>query len=420
MIPRLVITIAVLALGACEKKEEPGTTVEKPIVSAPTAASPPAVAIPKALQPLLKTDRVMVMPGGMSWDENRLATEIDATLADIRTLPPSSARDRALATALGVFAKTDPRRAADLLVGWNDARITFWLEAAGKVVAELAKTDREVAADFIVTHVPASAQVSVWAEFLWRLPPADQVAYLDRIPPCSARKQIVTDLVHAWTDVDPAASAAWIDTFIQGLSPRDLELLQQRRRFIGGFPTDPQPWLEAADAAVTPEARKFFAEVGWRRIQGTADPELVTRFAEFLPELAAREQGRQMDENPAGFAAGLSPSTVALMPAETRKRLIEHWADSHPADALDWAVKHELPEAPLALRPLYSQDPAAAATLAKTLPKSDALDDALSLLTHMIALRGNSSAAKDLLPLFSDAEKRSAAEKNIKSLGIAR
>jgi hypothetical protein len=420
MIRRLALTVAAaLALGGCEKKET-GTAGEKPIAPAPTAVPPPTTTLPKGLQPLLKTDRVRVMAGGVSWDEARIATEIDATLADIRTLPPSAARDRALASVLGVFATTDPRRAADLLAAWDDARISFWLQAAAKVLAELAKTDREAAADFIVTHVPASAQASAWEELLWRLPPADQVALLDRIPRSTAKKQIVTELVHAWTDADPAASAAWLDTFIQGLSPDDLRALQQRRRFMGGIPTDPQPLLAAARAAVTPEARTFFAEVGWKRLQGKADPELVTRFAEFLPEMAAREQERQMNDDPAGFAAGLLPATVAAMPAETRTRLIEHWAESHPADALDWATKHELPEAALALRSLYLQDPAAAAKLAKTAPKGEALDAALSHLTHMIALRGDPSAAKDLLPLFSNEQKRSAAEKNIESTGTAR
>ncbi|HEY1123160.1 MAG TPA: hypothetical protein VGE67_16220 [Haloferula sp.] len=419
---RLAITIAVLALGACEKKEENrSTSVEKTVSSIPTAVPSSVATLPKALQPLLKTDRVMVtISGNMSWRDATIATEIDAVLADIRTLPPSTARDKALATALGLYAKTDPRRAADLLVAWHDAKITSWLDAAEKILTELAKIDREAAADFIVTQVPVTAQVSVWSEILWRFPPAEQVSYLDRIPQSSAKKQIVNDLLHAWTDADPAASAAWLDTFIRGLSERDLKDLETRRRYINGFKVDPKPWLTAAHEASTPEARKFFAEVGWKNTQGKAAPELVTQFAEFLPDVAAREQSRQIDENPAGFATGLSPETVASMPTATRKQLIERWAGSHPADALDWAVKHELPEAALALRPLYSQDPAAAVSLAKTVPKGDALNNALSSLTHMVAMDGNPSAARDLLPLISNAESRSIAEKNIESAGKAR
>ena len=421
MIPRFAIILAVVALGACEK-EEPGTTSERSVAAAPNARSPPPVAaLPKTFQPLLKTDRVMVtISGNMSWSDTIIATEIDAVLADIRTLPPSSARDRALATALGLFAKTDPGRAADLLVAWDDARMTFWLDAAGEIVAQQAKTDREAAADFIVTHVPVAAQVSVWDEFLWRLPPADQVAYLDRIPQSSAKKQIVTDLVHAWTDADPATSAAWLDTFIQGLSPRDLKELQQRRRFMGGFKIDPRPWLAAANAAATPEARKFFAEVGWGHTRESPDPELVARFAEFLPEIAAREQDRQMEKDPAGFAAGLSPEEVASLPTKTRQQLIDRWTATHPSDALEWAVKHQLPEAIPALRSLYSQDPEAAMKVSKTLPKSDALDEALAYFIHMIARSGDTSAARDLLPLFSSAEKRSEAEMKIKSAGSSR
>jgi hypothetical protein len=262
--------------------------------------------------------------------------------------------------------------------------IPEWLAAAKALVRVLAESDPAAGADFIEA-VPAPARADVWLQFLRELPPAARLGYFPRIPDSQAKLRMAADLALVWVAADPAACAAWMDSFAAGKNAGEL-------RDLGNPLTQPPdaartagPWLAAFRHAKTPEARRVFAAISWQKCDPDTRAGLIAELHDAIPETVAGRWEDALRTDPAGYAAALTPEQVAGFSTEDMRKLLGRWAERSPQDAIDWALEHERPEAASALMSLYFLEPDVALALPAKLPPGDLRDQAVSGLAHGLA-----------------------------------
>ena len=413
---RLLIFI-LPTLVACREQPEKAATSQDPL-PARTPRSAPASASAHETnghKPLLKTPRITITDTGSGRFHPviRDAAQAEATLADLRSLPVSAVRDSATAGIIGDLAKVDPAAARRLFEQWDDALIGAWLDAAKTIAREMGKSDPEAAAAFIRDSIPAAASLSVWAQFLVTLPPADRVPHIEALPEGSEKIRIAGDLVHAWLAEDPAACALWLDVFVQGRSADELHEITTSVH--GSFQpgADTSQRLTALRAATDPLLRGILAQQMWEKADITERETLFTEIEQDIPDLAQRDRKSAIAAEPAAFAASLSPAQAAELPADEMEVLIDRWADQQPAAALRWAIDHQRPEAAVALLPLYREEPREALDLATKIPRGKVLDTALASLCAMAAFDGRADLARALLPLIENPAQRALATRNV-------
>jgi hypothetical protein len=402
---RAVILLAAV-LVACRPEQSRQAEDSKP-PAVPRSVNRQAVT-PSPPPPLLKTPRITIFPTGqgMVYAAIQSAEQAESVLTDIRSLPASAGRDRAMASVIGSLAKVDPVQARRQLEAWDDALISHWLEAAGAVVTAIAKSDPEAAAGFIEESVPPASQVDLWGSMLVSLPVADRLAFFERIPDSTEKIRIAADLVAVWLPEDPVACAAWIDGFAAGRDPDEIDYLSQPLRVAIEPKSGPEPWLAAYHAAESPEARRFLANTVWRKADPTQRAALIPELQETLPDLPEREITEAITADPAAYAAAMPAEKVSsLSPAEI-VRILRPWAEDHPEKAIAWAMEHQRPEAAEVLGPLYQLEPRAAAALAPKLPRGKELDKALATLCSMMAWDGEADMARSMLPLITNPAQR--------------
>ncbi|MFC7336744.1 hypothetical protein ACFQY0_06115 [Haloferula chungangensis] len=332
---------------------------------------------------------------------------------DLRSLPPSDARDFGIAGVIGDLAEVDPQHARLLLDEWDDALIEKWLNAAKDVVRALAPSSPHAAASFIEESVPRTAQVEIWAQFLNELPPNDRIAYFDRIPEGEKKLTIVGDLLHVWLAEDPIACAHWLDAFAVGRRAEVLEIPSWSIRSPSKPSAKTSQRLLAVNTATNPVVRRLLAKQLWEKADKTEQAALLTELETVLPEIAERDRERLISQAPAEFAASLSTAEIASLPAIEARTLIDSWANKHPEAALEWGVENHRPEAAQALRSLYGQEAEKALELAATLTPGRDLDDALSSLCSMAAFDGRVEEARKLIPLIQNPDLRTATINNV-------
>ena len=362
---------------------------------------------------LLKTPRITVSANGAIGHPILGSPEqADAILTDIRTLPPSAIRDRALSGVLGSLAEIDPELARTRLEDWKGGLISEWLDAAKSVAKHLAKKDPEAAASFIEESVPPASRADVWGSFLVDLPPVSRLPFFDRIPEGFEKFHIAADMIASWLPEDPQACAQWIDGFTAGWDPEEVNYLRNPLRVAIPPETGVAPWLAAFRSAQGKEPRRFLAEEAWSRADAPGRAELMAELQDSMPDLEDREWESILISNAGGYANALSSEQItALSPADVRK-LISYWSGKHPDAAIHWAMEHERSEAAGALVRLYLLEPQSAFAIAPKLPPGKDRDDAVSHLCQLVAHHGSVEAAKALLPLISDPQRRELARRN--------
>jgi hypothetical protein len=413
MKPQLALIL--LTLAACrEQPEQKATPPDRlPARPSPSASTPAQDTRPN--KPLLKTPRITITDTGSGrfYPVIRDAAQAEATLADIRSLPPSAARDSATAGIIGDLAKVDPAAARRLFEAWDGGLIEAWLDAAETIARELGKSDPEAAASFIRDSIPAPANLGVWAQFLVILPPADRVAHIESLPEGSEKIRIAGDLVHVWLAEDPAACARWLDGFVQGRDPDELRELTTSVHNSFAPDADTAHRLTALRTATDPRLRELLAEYLWKKADAAERAELFTEIEQDIPDLAQRDRQSAIAAAPAAFAASLSPAQAAELPTDEMKVIIERWAATQPAAAFRWALDHQRPEAALALDPLYREEPRQALELAAQLKPGKERDTALASLCAAAAFHGHADLARPLLPLIENPAQREATTRNV-------
>lgn len=412
MIPRLLL-LSVLVLSSCQRDE---TAAPKPPVSERPSRPPSQPAAQKQVpSALLETPRIWLSGHGgavMVRSSDPLA-EADAILADLEGLPPSAARDFAMSAFIGRVADRDPTRALELLAAWTDGRIERWSDTAQSLMRKLAPIEPEAAADFIRNRTPQPVRAEIWSALLAELPPDARLAYLPEVPEGNTRLSILADLLHVWPAEDPSACAAWLDGLLPGLSEGEIRLLGQPRRLGPDTIGSAEPWIAAYQQANTAAARRYFAEQAWEDTAPEERGALYPLLRDTLPELAERARDESILRDPAGFAGELDEFHVAELPAEVAENLVRRWSERHPRQALEWAARHDRPEAAAALSKLYLTSPDEAFAAARELPRGPDLDQALSTLCSLASHHGQTDEARALLPLFDDPAKRVLAEKDL-------
>jgi hypothetical protein len=411
---RLLIFI-LPTLVACREQPEKTATSPDPLPARTPRSAPASAHETNGHKPLLKTQRITITGTGSGRFHPviRDAAQAEATLADIRSLPPSMARDSATAGIIGDLAKVDPAAARRLFEQWDDALIVAWLDAAKTIAREMGKSDPEAAAAFIRDSIPTAASLSVWAQFLVTLPPADRVPHIEALPEGSEKIRIAGDLIHVWLAEDPAACARWLDGFVQGRSADELREITTsvHNSFAPGANTGQR--LTALRTATDPLLRGILAKQLWEEADAAEREELFTEIEQDIPDLAQRDRQSAIAVAPAAFAASLSPAQAAELPADEMDILIARWADQQPAAALRWAIDHRRPEAAVALLPLYREEPREALDLATKVPRGKVLDSALSSLCALAAFDGHADLARALLPLIENPAQRAVAARNV-------
>jgi hypothetical protein len=407
--------LLVLSLVACREPPEKAATSPDPLHARTPLSAPASAHETRSNKPLLKTPRITISDTGSRRFHPviRDAAQAEATLADLRSLPPSMARDSATAGIIGDLAKVDPAAARRIFEQWDDALIVAWLDAAKTIARETGKSDPEAAAAFIRDSIPAAASLSVWAQFLVTLPPADRVPHIEALPEGSEKIRIAGDLVHAWLAEDPAACALWLDGFIQGRSADELHEITTSVHGSFQPEADTGQRLIALRNATDPLLRETLAHHLWEKAGITEREALFTEIEQDIPDLAHRDRKSAIAVAPAAFAASLSPAQAAELPAVEMEVLIARWADRQPSDALRWAIDHQRPEAALALLPLYREEPREALDLATKLPRGKLFDSVLASLCAMAAFDGHGDLARGLLPLIEDPAERAVATRNV-------
>lgn len=409
------LALILLTLAACREQPEKTATSPDPLPARTPRSAPAAADDARSNKPLLKTPRITITDTGNGRFSPviRDAAQAEATLADIRSLPPSAARDSATSGIIGDLAKVDPAAARRLFEEWDDALISAWLDAAKTIARELGKSDPEAAAAFIRDSIPAAASLSVWAQFLVTLPPADRVPHIEALPEGSEKIRIAGDLVHAWLADDPAACARWLDGFVQGRSAE--ELREITTSVHGGFEpgADTGQRLTALRTATDPLLRGILAEHLWAKADAAEREAHFTEVEQDIPDLAQRDRQSAIAAAPAAFAVSLSPSQAAELPANEMKVIMDRWSAKHPAAALRWAIDHRRPEAAIALLPLYQEEPREVLDLANKIPSGKELDSALASLCAQAAFDGRADLARALLPLIENPAQREAATRNV-------
>ena len=400
-----VILLAMVLVGCRPEKHRQADDAKPPRV--PRSVTRETVT-PSPPPPLLKTPRITIFPTGQGMVHAVIqsAEQAEAILTDIRELPASAGRDRAIASVIGKLAKIDPAQARRQLEVWDDALISHWLEAAQAVVTEIAKSDPEAAAAFIEETIPTSSQVNLWGSMLVNLPVADRIAFFDRIPDSTEKIRIAADMVAVWLPEDPQACAAWLDGFAAGRNPEEIDFLSQPLRVAIEPKTGPEPWLAAYHAAESPEVRRLIANRVWRKADPTQRAALIPELQETLPDLPEREITDAISADPAAYAAAMPADKVSSLSAAEFVRILRPWAEKQPEKAIAWAMEHRRPEAAEALSPLYQLEPKAAAALAPKLPRGKELDKALATVCTMMAWDGEADMARSLVPLITNPAQR--------------
>lgn len=400
---RLFISLVFLATFACEpKKVKPEGTTSKPeprrtsSIGTPSAVSQPSF--------LLKTSRISISGTGKSFSHSTIvdAAQADAILTDIRALPASAARDRAIAGVLGSLAKVDPEAARSRLAAWKDGLISEWIDAAKSVAEHLAKASPEAAARFIEEAVPPAARTVVWRRFLTGLPADQRLPFFNRVPESYLKTEMAVDLISVWLKEDPRACAAWFDGIAAGWSPEEVALLKAPISNVMSSKSGSGPLLAALESAGDEEVRHLFADVAWSRASPTERATLLPTLEKILPDLQDRDWEEIIRSNPAGYAGALSNPQIAELSSEDVEKLISSWSQTNPQAALDWAIAHQRPEAATALMPLYYQEPKRALDLASKLIPGKLRDESIGSLCQSLVHDGDESSAKTLLPLIDN------------------
>lgn len=412
---RLLIILLALSAAACRENSKSRTQNSAPRSPTTSRAANPPAAASGVLEPLLKTPGIMVIGrGATSYAKIQNADQAEGMLADIRTLPPSAARDRAIGSVIGSLAEVDPAQARALLEAWNDGLISSWLEAAQKILRQLAKSDPETAAQLINQFVPAAARAGMWSSFLYELSPEAQLPFFERIPESSEKLTIAANLLLVWVAENPVACAAWLDEFAVGLTKEELQTVGNPRRYGANPNCEIEPRLAAFRAAKTPEARRVFAADAWQKAAPSERAGLISELQDVIPEQVASEWESVVRKDPAGYATRLTSEQIAAFSPGDMRKLIDQWAEDHPEAAIQWAMEHGRPEAASALGRLHSLEPkkAVALAMAGKLPPGRDRDQAISRICQTISVR-DAETAKAMLPLISDAQMREGTRKMV-------
>ncbi|MEO5917471.1 MAG: hypothetical protein ABIS50_24800 [Luteolibacter sp.] len=413
---RSLILLLVLFAAACREEKKPQISSAMPTRQLRPASQQPRSAASLGLPPnLLVTPRVTISFSGMAVGFGIVdnASQAEAILTDIRTLPPSAGRDRAMASVISSLAKVDPAQACILLEKWNDGLISQWLDVAETIAKKLGESDPQAAAEFIEKSVPRAAQASVWNHFLASLPATARLSLFDQIPESSSQNRIGASLVLVWLREDPGSCAAWLDRFAAGKFPDELQDLGNPSFYPQPMKTEPAAWLAAFRAAKGAEARILFAEGAWKNTDASAKAGLIPELQDVIPKLIEEEREKIILADPPGYTAALSPTQITELSHDTMQKIIGSWAEAHPQDAIQWALDHGRPEAAGALNPLYRLEPESALALAPRLLGGKDRDQAISSLCYSLTRDQGADAAKALLPLISDPQFRERMRKEI-------
>lgn len=410
--PLLLIALCITACRQ-EKHRQPEDTkahaVPRSVIRPTVTPSPPPQ--------LLKTPRITIFSTGQGMVHGLIQSvdQAEAILGDIRNLRPSAARDRAMASVIGSLAKVDPVQARRQLEAWDDALISYWLEAAKDVVIAIATSDPEAAAAFIEEAIPRSEQANLWGSMLVNLTVTDCLPFFDRIPESTGKIRIAADMIAAWLPDDPEACAAWLDGFTAGRTSEEIDGLSDPLRVAIQANTGHEPWLAAYQAAESSESRRFLANAVWRNADPSQRAALVPALQETLSDLPEREVTAAIAADPAAYAAAIPAEKVAALSSVEVVRILQPWGNEHPEQAIAWAMEHLRPEAAGVLGRLYQLEPQAAVALIPNLPRGKDLDMALAEVCDMMAWDGEADAAESLLPLITDSRQRAVTKERIES-----
>lgn len=360
------------------------------------------------------------------------ARDPDAALDYVRAMPVSNLRDSAFSAALGVITAKDPKRARQIVAEWSPLQVGQYIGSAAEIAAALAVLDSGLAEDFLTEDVAPVRRAAIWGHMVQylNLMPASAARFYKLIPDGELRLITAGELVKQWTVTDPVAAAAWFDGVVAGLDPGESKTFfgfgEAVVHLSGRSPEKPHPpevlagAKRAYESARQPMARQLLARHYLAMVARNHPEQLVDLTAAIEAETAGVSTSvakRQMYEDPAGYAAALTPEEIKALPPQSMESLCLAWGSSDPPAAAAWFSgqgKLELLYHPMRTWFTVNPDPAAAFLL--TLPPGNVRDSIARELSGAAARESKPALVKSLLQSIQDPSTRAWAEKRVEDI----
>ena len=319
------------------------------------------------------------------------ASDPQAGLRWIESLPSMAARDVAFTGLFNAWAKQDPKGAAQHAATLPPGQARN--ASLGTVANALASADPDALLPWLKSLASPKERLDVGRQIAWQLAsnhPEQGIAILDSLPNGAARAQSMAQFAEAWSQNDLDGAVSWMKTLKDAAAQKSI---------LGGILS---PWTESDPAAAAAHLASLPASQvpndAWSTLASQwapKDPKAALAWAKALPEGNASQQaiqavvGSWANQAPADafqFAQSL-PSPEAR--SESIKAAFQAWAGNNPAEAA--AALDKLPD-PAQRSEVTSevisrwagQDPVAAAQWLAAQPDSSRTDEVLSSLASQL------------------------------------
>lgn len=355
-----------------------------------------------------------MLPGGKIEIFDR--SDPAAVLDDLKGMPLSSARDQAIAEWIkGVAMNGDPALARKWWVECADLRAEARAGLAAWLARTLATSRPEDAVEFIEKDVPASMRGLAWAGWLGNVPPEEASRWLERMPEGGVKQDVWSRTVASWMRQDPARCVEWLDRSLAGYPQGAIKLMAKQAVGGAGDSADMEGslagWRSAYDAARTPEARNFFAEVLFQQVQGEDEAvrqRVLADIGASLPEDPDREIfSRALDLDPAGAVGSLSAEEVAALDDNRIRSLAGLWIQKDAARGVAWLLESgRLKVLPDVIGSWYERDPSSVRTYAEALPAGEKRDAMWAAVSYRELMQGDGAKARSYAANIGDPNER--------------
>ena len=415
---KFIILISFLPLFSC-KKEEQITPTELPYKSKRNVRSRvrnfPHLPPPESKKTLLKRDWGSIGPNYLTGKPNE--GEIREAFTEVRNFPLSRDRDRALGFLISRSADLDDLALAqELLFSWDRALIDEWLDAASRVINELAKSDLEGAIALVENRLPKNTQARQWVFLLRNIPLEERAAYLGRMPEGMLQIYAASEMLHPWLEVDAEAATQWLDQFIKGRSEGERSELKYRHSYGGIKAVSAEAAMNGYRWSENPEARELLANLAWEKADEDSRDRWYLELSETLPNLMEKVWEQQIYSDPRATAESLTAEQVANLDRRVASRLFNRWSEKNKEEALEWGITQNRPEVANVLRAYYQEDPRSVRAVAQRIPPSRELDRSLESMILQSMHWGHLERSLELLELVSDQKTKNALWKKIEKV----
>ena len=332
-------------------------------------------------------------------------------------MPPSARRDEGLAYVLKHLAYKNPEVAKQLWLTWENALTKPWLEAAGNICLALAKKDPFAPSDFILEHIPPTAQLAAWEPIIQQMDYQAATKVLDTFPRSKRIFDLTKSLSIEWMKSDPGACAAWLDSLIPTLTEEQRDALAASYGAFGrgskkGFDHFKNR-VETFNQAQDPFTREYLAGLVLKAEKITTEQKesFIAELAETLPDyhaaLTAPSNSRSPEyyNTPVKFASTLKSEDFQNLSRHDQSTLIDRLIYANPEKAAKFLVRVSEPRR--LGRPLLQWHQAApneALAYVKTFPNTKDYQRAIFSLSQMTAHYAQEESTLALINLLNSPE----------------